>query len=107
MDKGKCFRRVSVFCLTFMTLGNSVGAAQTPTALRCGVDQDRMAQRFFADPDGKNEWKEYRSVEAVPQLDLDDGGELARLWPGSDGNILFRTEEPGQDFAAYTDYLLL
>jgi hypothetical protein len=78
-------------------------AAQRPTAQRCGVDQRLPAQRIFADPDGKHGWREYRSVKDVPELD-NDAGEFALLWTGHDGSILVSTQEPGQDFAAYTDY---
>jgi hypothetical protein len=39
----------------------------------------------------------------VPELEL-GFGESASLWAGQDGHLLIRTEEPGEDFAAYTDY---
>jgi hypothetical protein len=57
----------------------------------------------LADPDGKHGWREYQSVKDVPEIE-NGFGEFARLWAGSDGNILIRTEEPGEDFNAYTDY---
>jgi hypothetical protein len=101
MREMKCFQFASVFCLVVAAFGTTASAGQTSTALRCGVDQNQQAKRFFADPDGKN-WKEYQSVD-VPQLDLQEGA-LSRLWTGSDGNVLIRTEESGEDFAAYTDY---
>jgi len=86
-----------------MGLSTSSSAGQSATAQQCGVDQQQQAQRFFADPYGKNDWIEYRSIDAVPQLSS-DGGILARLWAGTNGDVLFRLEEPGEDFAAYTDY---
>lgn len=100
--KMNCCRWASVLGLTIITFGISASAAQTPTAQPCGVDQDQQAQRFFADPEGKNEWKEY-SPHVAPQLHI-GGAAFVRLWAGSDSNMLFRTEQPGEDFAAYTDY---
>ncbi len=58
---------------------------------------------MFADPDGKNELKEYRTMDAIPELS-NDGGAFARLWTGTDGKVLIRIEEPGEDFAEYSDY---
>ena len=92
-----------VLCFAVMALSMSLPAGQSATALQCGVDQTRKAQRLFADPNGKNEWKEYRNIDAIPELS-NDGGILARLWSGSNGDVLLRAEEPGEDFASYTDY---
>ena len=78
-------------------------AAQSSTARRCGVDQHQPAQRIFANPDGKHGWREYPSVEEVPELE-NDAGESAFLWTSHNGSILVSTQEPGEDFAAYTDY---
>jgi len=39
----------------------------------------------------------------MPQLN-NDGGTLAILWGGRNGDVLIRTEEPGEDFVIYTDY---
>jgi hypothetical protein len=72
-------------------------------AKQCEVEEDRPAQRIFADSDGKNGWSEYGSVKDVPELQL-GFGQLARLWAGPDGRALIRLEEPGEDFNAYTDY---
>lgn len=103
MYKMNCSRCASAFCLAIIAFGARANAGQTPTALRCGVDQSQQAQRLFADPNGKNEWKEYRAINAMPELS-NDGGAFARLWSGTDGNVLIRTDEPGEDFAGYTDY---
>jgi hypothetical protein len=71
------------------------------TAQRCGVDQHQPAQRIFANPDRKHGWREYPSVKDVPELE-NDAGESAFLWTGHNGFILVSTQEPGEDFAAYT-----
>jgi hypothetical protein len=49
-------------------------------------------------------WHEYRSLKAVPQLDL-DGGISAEYWKDADGSVLVRAVvEPGEDFWTYTKY---
>ena len=77
-------------------------AAGTETAQRCGANQEQPASRIFADSDGQG-WHEYQNIKSVPELQLNSGS-AARLWTGSGGNLLVRVEEPGEDFAAYTDY---
>ena len=59
----------------------------------------------FADPEGKKDWKEYGTLKEVPTL-ANDAGKYAGLLPGVDGNSLIVTEEPGEDFTAYTYYCL-
>jgi hypothetical protein len=81
----------------------AASAGNSKTAQRCGVDQAQPARRVFANSVGKHRWREYRSVSDVPELDL-DGGASANLWVGRDGHILISIDEPGEDFAAYTDY---
>jgi hypothetical protein len=61
-------------------------------------------QKIVANPDGKQGWREYRNVADVPELDGDSGGTSAVGWIGGNGDVLISTQEPGQDFAAYTDY---
>ncbi len=103
MRKQRLSQLASVLCLSAATISAHAGTVKSPTAQLCEVEQDRPAQRIFADPDGKHGWSEYRSVKAVPELEL-GFGQLARLWAGSDGKGLIRLEEPGEDFNAYTDY---
>jgi hypothetical protein len=93
-----------VFVL-ILSIGPLTGAraAQSPTGQRCGIDQHQPAQRIFANPDGKHGWREYRSVKDVPELE-NNAGEFALLWTGHSGSILISTQEPGEDFAANTDY---
>jgi len=93
----------SAFILASITVGASSGTGQSATAQRCGVDLENPAQRFFANPDGKQGWHEYRSVREVPEL-ANDAGDFAALWEGPDGKFLVLMEGPGEDFAAYTDY---
>jgi hypothetical protein len=93
-----------VFVL-ILSIGPLTGAraAQSPTAQKCGIDQHQPAQHIFANPDGKLGWREYRSVKDVPELE-NNAGEFALLWTGHNGSILISTQEPGEDFTAYTDY---
>ena len=95
--------RLLVFCLAIAGLSTRTIAGQTATAQVCGADQGQQPQRYFADSDGKNIWREYRSIDAVPQLS-NDGGEIALLWAGGNGDVLVGTKEPGEDFAIFTDY---
>lgn len=79
-------------------------AEKDATAERCGVDFKKPAQRVFADPSGKGPWTEFRDVRSVPDLSLDDGGAVARLWPGSDGSLFIFVEEPAEDFNIGSEY---
>lgn len=90
-------------CLALGLLGGKVSSAKVLNAQECDVNPDQPAQRVFADPDGKHGWREYGSVKHLPELE-NDAGELALLWVRGDRKILVSTQEPGQDFAAYTDY---
>ncbi len=98
-----CGLLASVLCLLAVTTTTAASTGKNATAKRCGVDQDEPAQRIFADPDGEHGWREFQHLTDVPELEL-GFGESARLWAGGDGNLLIRAEEPGEDFAAYTDY---
>jgi len=91
---------VLILCIGALT---EARAAQSPTAQGCGVDQHQSAQRILANPDGKQGWREYQSVKDVPELQ-NNAGEFALLWSGHKGSSLVRTQQPGEDFAAYTDY---
>ena len=95
-------RLIIVFSLCVIGV-RSVAATQNETWHRCGVRHDQMPQRVFADPEGKKNWKEYGSPKEVPTL-ANDAGKYAGLLSGVDGNSLIVTEEPGEDFTAYTDY---
>jgi hypothetical protein len=92
-----------VLCLFAMTISTDASTVNSATAQRCGVDQDRPAQRLFADPNGKHGWQEYRSLKDVPEL-APGFGQFARFWAGPYGKALIRLEEPGEDFNIYTDY---
>ncbi|PYV66066.1 MAG: hypothetical protein DMG97_30545 [Acidobacteria bacterium] len=95
-------RVIIVFSLCVIGV-RSVAATQNETWHRCGVRHDQMPQRVFADPEGKKDWKEYGTLKEVPTL-ANDAGKYAGLLPGVDGNSLIVTEEPGEDFTAYTYY---
>jgi hypothetical protein len=103
MRKHRFCQLASILCLFAAPISAHTDTVESPTAQQCGVEQDRPAQRIFADPDGEHGWSEYRSVKDVPELQL-GFGQLARFWAGSDGKALIRLEEPGEDFNAYTDY---
>jgi hypothetical protein len=94
----------SIVALSILVVTARAGAAtQNETWQRCGVAQNQTPQRVFADPDGKGDWKEYRTLQEVPQL-ANDSGEYAGLIAGNDGQVLIITQFPGEDFTAYTDY---
>ena len=94
---------VLLLCLFTQATSTSARVVKSSTALRCGVDPEQSAARIFAKPDGKQAWREYRNVKDVPELELGIG-QFARLWTEAHGMALIRLEEPGEDFAAYTDY---
>jgi hypothetical protein len=102
MHRTKFSRLAFIALLVLAAVSGETRATPNATAQKCGVDQSQPPQRIFANPDGKR-WREYPNVKDVPELELDSGG-FARLWSSRDGNILVSTQEPGEDFAAYTDY---
>ena len=93
---------VLLLCLSTQATNTNARVVESSTALRCGVDPGQSPARIFANPDGKHGWREYRNVKDVPELD--GIGQFARLWTETHGMALIRLEEPGEDFAAYTDY---
>jgi hypothetical protein len=96
-------RWASVLGLIFSVFGADANAAQRWSTKICGVDQSRPAERIFAEPDSKHNWREYRGFKEVPELE-NDFGEFAQLWTSHDGNVLISVQAPGEDFASYTDY---
>ena len=99
----KFSRLAFIALLNLAAFGGVARATQNATAQRCNIDQSQPAQRIFANPDGKQGWREYASAKDVPELQL-GSGQFARLWSSRDGNFLVSTQEPGEDFASYTDY---
>ena len=93
---------IVTFLICFASV-QAYAASRNETWQRCGVVQNRKPQRVFADVDGKGQWKEYRTLREVPEL-ANDSGEYAGFLTGSNGDSLIVTEEPGEDFTAYTDY---
>ena len=53
--------------------------------------------------DASEAWREYRSIEDIPALNL-NGGISAQLWTGTGGTSFVRTVEPGEDISIYTEY---
>jgi hypothetical protein len=97
----RCFWVISASVA--IAFGASAATEKNSAALRCGVDAGKAAQRFFADPNGQNAWREYRSLKDVP--DTKPGfGRIARLWAGSRNGVLIRLEEANDDFGSSTDY---
>lgn len=70
---------------------------------KCEVGPKQPAQRVFAKVDNKVPWKEYGHLADVPELSL-GFGTTAEMWLGPNSSLLIRTEEPGEDFNAYTRY---
>jgi hypothetical protein len=89
--------------LSLLGFSSATKADTTDAATLCGVDQSKDAYRIFADPDGKN-WKEYSNVNVLPELTPDVGASAVQMWVAKDGNTLFSTQDPEQDFSIYTDY---
>lgn len=86
------------------TTGTVQGATpQANTEQRCGIESERPPQMVFAKVDDQQPWKEYKRVEDIPELSL-GFGVSAEAWNGRNHALLIRTEEPGEDFNAYTEY---
>lgn len=96
------FRPILFACMLSLACCLAAHAKLTQTAQRCGANQDLPAAHVYADFDGKG-WREYKDVKSVPELELNIGSAV-QIWPGADGNLLVHVQEPGDDFAAYTDY---
>jgi len=79
-------------------------AEKDVTAEKCGVDFQKPAARVFVDASEKEPWTEIRDIRTLPDVNLNDGGKVARLWKGSDGNELVFVEEPGEDFDVASEY---
>lgn len=80
-----------IFCLLATAVGNRAATIKDSIAPECGVDEDQPAQRTFADPEGKNAWREYRRLKDVP--DIQSFGHFAQLWSGTGGKIFARMNQ--------------
>ena len=96
-------RSMALRLIMVLIFASVVSTARAAIAPQCGVNTQVPAKRVFARVDTREPWREYRSIDKVPDLDL-DGGISAQLWYGTSGSILIRTVEPGEDFWTYTDY---
>jgi hypothetical protein len=95
-----------LICAMSCILACSFARARTPQSVveqRCGIDAHLPAQRVFAKVNDDQQWQEYKDVKAVPEL-APGFGTLAEMWTGHEKTLLIRTDEPGEDFAAYTEY---
>jgi hypothetical protein len=100
------FKRVRlIVTVSLMLLCNNAPAraAITQTAQKCGAKPDEPPQRVFADPDGLDDWREYKELKAVPEGNPDGSG-FARLWAGSNGQEFVLVQWSNQDWAWYAEY---
>jgi hypothetical protein len=92
--------------LIFCALTTGLVQGKTPLAgdaQHCEIHSARPARQVFAKVDDRQPWTQYKRVEGIPELSL-GFGTSAETWTGPDGALLVRTEDPGEDFNAYTDY---
>jgi hypothetical protein len=59
--------------------------------------------RTFARPNARSIWREYTSLQDVPDLELNNGIS-ARFWQDRSKNRSVMIVEPGQDYWSYTRY---
>lgn len=69
----------------------------------CNVNAKVPAGRTFATTHGHGQWREYGSIQAVPELDNDDG-QSAQVWREDNGASFAYFVEPGEDFWRFTRY---
>ncbi|HTX75579.1 MAG TPA: hypothetical protein VMD29_05175 [Terracidiphilus sp.] len=97
---------LKLFSVIFCALSTGFAQTRTPQEIveqKCGVELREPAQRVFAKVDDKQPWKEFGRVADVPELSL-GFGTSAEMWSGRNHGLLIRTEEPGEDFDANTEY---
>lgn len=89
--------------LAFVAFLSPLRAASRQSSPFCGIDETQAADRVFANPDGGVGWREYRSVQQVPELQK-GFGQLAQLWNRRGSGPVVNLQGPSEDFAASTDY---
>jgi hypothetical protein len=90
-----------VLTVSFVVLGLKPAAMAAPI---CDVKVKIPASaRIFAKTNDQSEWREYRTMAEVPQLDL-DSGMSAQFWQPKKGSLSVYVVEPGEDFWVYTRY---
>jgi hypothetical protein len=95
-----------VISLTSCLIAGAPAEATTPQAAteqRCGVDPGQPAQRIFAKVSDHKPWREFKRLGDIPELSL-GFGISAELWTGHERAVFVRTDQPGEDFDAYTEY---
>ena len=90
-------------CLAFAGLAIPLSAAPRQSSQFCGVAESQPADRIFANSDGRVGWREYRSVQQVPELQK-GFGQLAQIWTRKGSGSVVNLQEPGENFATGTDY---
>ncbi|MFZ1938124.1 MAG: hypothetical protein WAU67_03430, partial [Terracidiphilus sp.] len=80
-----------------------VGYSTAGITQGCSQGPEGPAQRVFAKVKESRGWREYKSLKAIPELNL-DAGISAEYWKSADGNALVRIVEPGEDYWAFTMY---
>lgn len=71
--------------------------------MRCDVARDKSPPRLLAQPSERSPWREYPTQKDIPEIQS-DSGESALVWNLPDGEMRVRTEQPGEDFTAYSEY---
>lgn len=91
--------RFAFLCLIALFSATAIWAAP-----ECNVKAPvPSTARVFARVDDHSVWREFRTIEEVPELG-NDGGISGQFWRDSRGNALAYTVEPGEDFWIYTRY---
>ena len=100
-------RRPNYFGLIFLLASAAVSSAAatvtTQTARDCGVEEEQPPVKSFANFNGEDGWREYKSAKDIPTLELGTGA-AAFYWAGRDGRFLVTLQEPAEDFGAYTHF---
>lgn len=89
--------------LLMVTAGMAVCATECVASMGCDVSKGQAPKHVLAQPDAYSPWREYPTQKDIPEIQP-GRGESALLWNGREGDTLVRTEEPGQDFSAYSEY---
>jgi hypothetical protein len=92
-----------IFLLASAAMSSAAATVTTQTARDCGVGEEQQPLKSFANFNGDDGWREYKSAEDIPTLTLGTGA-AAFYWPGHDGRFLVTLQEPGEDFGAYTHF---
>lgn len=101
--KAHAFFLVPTLLLVCTAASPSADKLHMQTAERCGADIGQPALKSFANFNGTDGWREYKTVKDIPNLELGTGT-AAFYWAGSKGNFLILIQEPSEDWSVYTHY---